>query len=203
MAEAERSSGEAAAALHLTCHPGRTGNTLVFPYTLENRGSVDIYAMHALPHLDPAGSAASADEQAAAVILGAEGDAILGKFAAPLPSDRRVAYPILPLARRLTPQEALDGRLEMPLPLAETSPYFPDLTLRQYEIVDIKGVIFTIGFWVAGADGLSAVPVDYAPELFTVVTRNTLRSARRVSQRFPTTGLQLFKRSDAFPRSFG
>jgi hypothetical protein len=43
--------------------------------------------------------------------------------------------------------------------------------------------------------------VDYAPGLSVVVTRNTGRSARRVSQRFPTTGLQIFKRTDAFPRS--
>jgi hypothetical protein len=198
-----RSPGDAAAALRLTCRPGRTGNTLVFPYTLENHGTAEIYAMDALPSLDPTGDTATANHQAAVVILGADGDAIVGKFAAPLPTDRRVAFPILPLARRLPPQSSLEGQLEIALPLAETSPYFPDLTLRQYEIVDIKGVVFTIGFWLAGVDGLSAVPTDYAPELFNVVTRNTLRSARRVSQRFPTSGLQVFRRADNFPRSLG
>jgi hypothetical protein len=192
-----------AAALRLTCRPGRAGNTLVFPYTLENRGATEIYAMDALPSLDPAGDTASANDQAAVVILGADGDAVVGKFAAPLPTDRRVAFTILPLARRLTPQASFEGRLEIKLPFAETSPYFPDLTLRQYEMVDIKGVVFTIGFWLGGADGLSAMPTDYAPDLFTVVTRNTLRSARRVSQRFPTSGLQLFRRNDAFPRPVG
>ena len=194
-------AGDAAAQLHLACRPGRTGNTLVFPYTLENRGPVEIYAMDALPSLDPAGDTATANDQAAVVILGADGDAILGKFAAPLPTDRRAAFAILPLARRLAPQAILEGRLEITLPLAETSPYFPDLTLRQYEIVDIRGVVFTIGFWLAGADGPSAVPTDYAPGLVTVVARNALRSARRVSQRFPTSGLQLFRRTDAFPRT--
>ncbi len=204
MSDADRSpSDAAAAALRLTCRPGRTGNTLVFPYTLENRGPVEIYVMDALPSLGPAGDTATANDQAAVVILGPEGDAIIGKFAAPLPTDRRVAFAILPLARRLAPQASFEGRLEIALPLAETSPYFPDLTLRQYEMVDIKGVVFTIGFWLAGADGLSAVPADYAPDLFSVVTRNTLRSARRVWQRFPTSGLQLFRRTDAFPRDLG
>jgi len=198
-----RSPGDAAAALRLTCRPGRTGNTLVFPYTLENRGSTEIYVMDALPSLDPASDTATANDQAAVVILGAEDDAIVGKFAAPLPTDRRVAFAILPLARRLAPQASLDGRLEIALPLAETSPYFADLTLRQYEMVDIKGVAFTIGFWLAGADGLSAAPADYAPDLLAVVGRNALRGARRVSQRFPTSGLQLFRRTDAFPRSLG
>jgi hypothetical protein len=197
------SDAATSATLHLSCQPGRAGNTLIFPYTLENRGSVEIYAMHALPSLDRAGDTATANDQAAVVILGADGDAILGKFAAPLPTDRRIAFPILPLARLLAPQTSVEGRLEIALPLAETSPYFPDLTLRQYDMVDIKGVVFTIGFWPAGADGLSAVPADYAPDLFTVTTRNTVRSARRVWQRFPTSGLQLFRRTDAFPRTLG
>ena len=204
MSDPGRSSGDAAAAgLRLSCRPGRTGNTLVFPYTLENRGAVEIYAMDALPSLDPAGETASANDQAAVVILGAESDVVLGKFAAPLPTDRRVAFALLPLARRLAPQAIFEGRLEITLPLAETSPYFPDLTLRQYEIVDIKAVQFTIGYWLGQADGLTALPADYAPDRFTVVTRHTLRSARRVSQRFPTSGLQLFRRTDAFPRTLG
>jgi hypothetical protein len=195
------SDGGAGADLRLSCQPSKAGGALLFPYTLENRGTVDVYAMHALPGSDPASGEARAHEQAAVVILGADGDAIIGKFAAPLPTDRRIAVPVLPLARHLPAGARLDGRIEIPIPPAETSPYFPDLTLRKYEVVDIKGVVFTIGYWLAGTDGLVASPADYAPELFVVVTRNTWRSARRVSQRFPTTGLQIFKRNDAFPRS--
>jgi len=187
--------------LRLQCQPSKAGATLVFPYTVENRGGADVYVMHALPGGDPASGEARANDQAAVVILGAEGDAILGKFAAPLPTDRRIAVPILPLARHLPSGARLDGRIEIPIPLAETSPYFPDLTLRKYEMIDLKGVRFTIGYWLAGADGLVASPVDYAPELFVVVTRNTWRSARRAAQRFPTTGLQIFRRTDAFPRT--
>jgi hypothetical protein len=192
---------EQGAALRLTCRPGKAGNLLVFPYTLENSGPGEVYAMEALPSLDAAGAQARADDQAAVVILGGEGDAIVGKFAAPLPTDRRIGVPVLPLARRLPAGASLEGRLHIPAPLAETSPYFADLPLRQYEVVDIRGVVFTIGYWAAGSDGLVAAPVDYAPDLFVVSTRNTLRSARRVTQRFPTTGLQLFKRTDPFPRA--
>jgi hypothetical protein len=188
--------------LHLTCHPGKTGNVLTFPYTLENLGPADVYAMDALPGVDRASRQPRANETAAVVILGAEGDVILGKFAAPLPTDRRIAAPVLPLARHLPAGARLEGRIEIPLPLAETSPYFADLTLRQYEVVDIKGVVFTIGYWPAEVDGLATAPVDYAPGLVVVVTRDTLQSAMRITQRFPTTGLQLFKRTDAFPRMF-
>ena len=198
MAEAERAG--AAAGLRLSCRPGKSGGMLLFPYRLENQGPDDIYAMHALPSLDPASGTARADVAAGIVIAGENGDAVVGKFAAPLPSDRRVVVPVFPLARRLPAGASLEGRLEIPLPLAETSPYFADLTLRDYQITEIKGVELTIGYWLAGVDGLAAIPADYASDLVNVVTRNTLRSALRVSQRYPTTGLQLFRRTDAFPR---
>jgi hypothetical protein len=187
--------------LQLNCQPSKTGNLLVFPYTLENRGPGEVYAMHALP--SAAGGEAKANDSAAVVISAEKGDAMIGKFAAPLPTDRRIAVPVFPLARRLRAGTGLEGRIEIPLPLAETSPYFPDLTLRQYEIVEIKGVLLTIGYWLAGSDGFFADPTDYAADLFVVETRNTMRGALRVSQRFPTTGLQLFRRTDAFPRAIG
>jgi hypothetical protein len=190
-------------ALRLHCQPSRAGNVLVFVYTLENQGPGEVYAMHALPSVEPASGEARANDRAAVVIANDSGDAVIGKFAAPLPADRRIAVPVFPLARRLLAGARLEGRLEIALPLAETSPYFPDLTLRQYDMVDIKAIVFTIGYWLGAADGLSAAPTDYAPDLFSIVTRDTLRSARRVWQRFPTSGLQLFRRTDAFPRSLG
>ncbi len=191
------------ASLRLTCRPSKAGNLLLFPYTLENQGPGEVYAMHALPSADPASHEARANDTAAVVIAADNGDAIIGKFAAPSPTDRYIAVPVFPLARRLPTGASLEGRIEIPIPLAETSPYFPDLTLRKYQVVDIKGVVFTIGYWLAGVDGLVAAPADYAPELSVVITRDTWRSARRVAQRFPTTGLQIFKRTDAFPRKLG
>ncbi len=41
-------------------------------------------------------------------------------------------------------------KLAVSHPLAESSPYCSDLALRQYEMVDIKGVRFTNGYWLAG-----------------------------------------------------
>ena len=186
-----------AADLRLACQPTKTGGALVFPYTLENRGGTDIYAMHALPGIDPKSGEMRANDQAVVVILGDDGDVVLGKFAPPLPTDRRMAVPVLPLVRHLPAGGRLEGRIEIPMPLAETSPYFPDLTLRRYQVVDIRGVVFTIAYWLAGVAGLIARPADYAPELSIIVARNT----HRVSQRFPTTGLQIFKRTDGFPRA--
>jgi hypothetical protein len=186
---------EAAAELRLECHPSRSGNLLIFPYTLANKGPYDVYAIHAFP------GSGQANEKTLIVIASQDGDAILGKFIPPLPTDRRMAAPAIPLARRLARGASLEGRIEIPIPLAETSPYFPDLTLSGYEMVEIKGVQLTIGYWPAEPHRIFAEPCLYAPDLFEVSVRDPARAQRRVSCRFPTTGLQLFKRSDAFPRT--
>ncbi len=197
MSEAE------AASLSLDCRPGKSGNLLVFPYTLTNNGPGEVYAMHALPGADPSSGEARADDRAAIVIAGEGGEVIVGKFIAPLPSDRRIALLVVPLARRLAAGASLEGRIEISLPFAETSPYFPDLTLRRYEIVEVKGVEFSIGYWPSAPERMRAEPCAYAPELFEIEMREPAREARRISRRFPTSGLQLFRRLDAFPRALG
>jgi hypothetical protein len=188
----------ASGALRLTCQPSKAGNMLVFPYRLVNEGPGDVYAMHALP-----AAGAPANETAAVIIAGDTGDAIVGKFAAPLSTDRRIAVPVQPLARHLLAGGTLEGRIEVPLPLAETSPYFPDLTLRQYEMVDIKSIVVTIGYWPADIAGLVARPFADDAELFNVLTADPVKSARLATRRFPTQGLQIFRRNDGFPRSLG
>lgn len=190
----------AAADICLFCQPGKDGNHLVFPYQVQNAGSVEVYVMDAAPSMVSPSREAKANTNAAVVLAGPGEDVTIGKFIAPLPTDRRVAMPVIPLARRLPPGERLQGRIEIATPLAEISPYFDDLPLRQYELVEVKAVQLAIGYWLAGADGFAALPVGYAPEFYTVVTRNTGRSALRVVQRYPARSLQLFRRTDAFPR---
>jgi hypothetical protein len=186
--------------LRLTCSPGKSGDRLTFAYSLQNNGPGEVFIMDALPSLEPTSGEPQAVEQPAVIILRPDGDAMLGRFLAPLPIDRRVAVSAIPLARRLPPRATLERQLEVPLPLAETSPYFPDLTLRRYKLVEIRAVLFTIGYWAAGDAGVLAAPVDYAPGLCVIGTRNAAGAARRVSQRFATSALQLFQRDDAFPR---
>ena len=184
------------AALRLSCKPSKAGNLLVFPYRLENEGPGDVYAMHSLA------IGAAAAEETAAVVIGADsGDAVVGKLVPPLPTDRRVAVLVTPLGRRLAAGAAVEGRVEIKLPLAEASPYFPDLTLRQYEMVELKGVVFTIAYWSVDTADLVARPSPDAPDLLRIMTADPAGVARLASQRFPTNGLQLFRRSDAFPRT--
>ncbi|MGD9614989.1 MAG: hypothetical protein AB7H90_05960 [Alphaproteobacteria bacterium] len=190
------SDTSSAAALRLTCQPSKSGNMLIFPYRLDNGGLGDVYAVQAVTNFD-AGA-----ENTAAVIMEAEtGDVIIGRFMPPLPIDRRIAVPLIPLVRQVPAGGFLEGRIEVSLPLAETSPYFPDLTLRRYEIVDIKGVIVRVGYWPVDTGDLVARPYAEGSNLLRIVTADPLGTGRSVSQRFPTSGLQLFRRTDAFPRA--
>jgi hypothetical protein len=190
----------ATADIRLKCQPGKEGNLLTFSYDVTNQGPAEAYVMDAIAGIDSDSGSVKPNPKSVVVLAGPAEDVIIGRFMAPLPTDRRMAVPVTPLARRLAAGATLQARIEVPLPLAETSPYFGDLPLRQYEVAEIKGVIFTIGYWLAGLDGMAALPLEDAPELFTITTRNTQRSARQVSQRFPTRALQLLKRTDAFPR---
>jgi len=186
--------------LKLTCHPGKEGNKFVFDYTLHNLGQSDVYVMQATPSVDPSTRAARADDKAACVILDGQGDAIVGKFPAPLPKSKRAAMQIMPLAVRLAPGEMLEQRLEVAEPLAETSPYLPDLMLRDSEMVDIDAVVFAIGYWVSGVDGVAAAPSPYAPGMYNMVTPGVGAGSAVVSQRFKTRKLHAFKRSDQVQR---
>ena len=187
--------------IRLVCHPGKTGDRLVFPYELHNAGARDVLVMDALPSIAADSGTAQANDQAAVVILRGETEAVLGKYLPPLPTDRRMLIPLTPLARRLHPGEAHQAELRVPVPLAEASPYFQELRLRQYEVVELQSVVFAVCFWPADQPGLLSAPTEYAPELLRVVVREPAAGARIAWQRFPTKGLQLFKRSDVFPRS--
>jgi hypothetical protein len=63
--------------------------------------------------------------------------------------------------------------------------------------------VFTIGYWVCGGDGFVVTPTPYAEDLFTVVLvgGGPAAGTMLVSQRFATRGLQIFRRTDDFPRT--
>lgn len=67
-----------AAVPRLTCSPGKSGNTLAFPYTVENTGPDELFVMDALPAIDPASRSAVANEHASVVICGSDGEVTLG-----------------------------------------------------------------------------------------------------------------------------
>ena len=85
----------------------------VFDYTLENHGPGVVYAMDAVAAVDKGGEAARADPQAPVVLHGPNEDATIGKFIAPLPTDRRVAMPVVPLARLVPPGGMVVGHIEI------------------------------------------------------------------------------------------
>jgi len=187
-------------ALHLTCQPNKVGNAFTFAYRAENHGAVPLYVMDAMPSVDPETHAVSANPQAAAVLLRADGIAMLGKFIAPLPQDRVLMAPDLPLCARLDPGQGIERELRIPLPFAEASPYFPDLRLRDYELAEVAGVILAIGFFPADTRGLYAAPAAYAPDYHVLSATVAPVVAGLAWQMLPVKKLEILKRTDDFPR---
>ena len=184
----------------LECQPTRVGTKLSFPYTITNRSEADIYVMDAVASVNPDTRQPAVNHDSVVVYLLGDGRAHVLKGIAPLPTDRSVTVRVIPFAAKLPPGQTLTRQLEIPLPLAETSPYFPDLPLRQYEQVDISGVLFSVEFLRSTAEGFTAMPVDFAPDLFRVSAKNTVGMTERLSTAFPTQRLSIMKRGDAFPR---
>ena len=188
------------AGVTIACQPDRAGNRLVFAYFLTNASSELVYVMDATPKFDPATNTWSADRESVVVWLGVDDIARVMRGIAPPPADADVWSRVIPLAVPLRPGETLERRLEIPLPLGETSPYFPDLPLRQYQQQDIIGVSLIVEFLPTSVEGFSAVPVDYATDLYQVRGYNTPEQVQRVGQTFPVRQLSILKRPDNFPR---
>ena len=183
----------------LECEPSRIGTKLVFSYRITNHGKTDIYVMDAIPSVD-ASRRAVANHDSAVVYLTRNGHAHVLKGIAALPTDRSVTMRVIPLATRLPAGAVLARDLTIPLPLAETSPYFPDLPLRQYELVETQGLLFSVEFLRSTAAGFAATPVDFAPDLYRASAQNTVGMTERVTRAFPSQRLSIMKRPDQFPR---
>lgn len=193
-------TGTPRSALHLECRPNKVGAAFTFAYRVENHCAVPLYVMDAMPSVDPETQSAQANPQSAAVILRPDGAALLGKFIAPLPQDRVLMAPDLPLCARLDPGQAIERELRVPLPFAEASPYFPDLRLREYEIAEVSGIVFAIGFFAADTRGLYAAPAAYAPEYHVLSATVAPVVAGLAWQLLPVKKLEILKRTDDFPR---
>lgn len=193
-------AGIARSALHLRCQPNKVADAFVFAYRAENQSAVPLFVMDAMPSVDPASRAVSANAQASSVILRDDGVALVGKFIAPLPQDRVLLAPDLPLCARVEPGAAIERELRVPLPFAEASPYFPDLRLRSYVIAEVAAIGFAIGFFPADTRGLYAAAAAYAPDYQVLSVTVAPVVAGLAVQMLPVKKLEILKRTDAFPR---
>ncbi len=184
--------------LRVTCQPNRADGHLVFPYEVTNAGPVPLLVMDAWPRLTD--GVRGADPDLAQVVLREDGVAVIGRFVPAVPPLMRLAIQTLPLCTVLPPTETLRRELRIPLPLAEQSPYLPELRLSQYTPGELRGVIFAIGWWPQSQPNLATGPVDFAPELHAVVSIGSVPPAGAATQRFPTSRLEILRRLDGFPR---
>ncbi|MBR0654536.1 hypothetical protein [Plastoroseomonas arctica] len=184
--------------LRLTCRPDRADGHLIFPYEVTNAGPVPLLVMDAWPRT--VGGQQSADGDVAQVVMREDGVAVIGRYVPDVPPLMRLANRSLPLCTVLRPTETLTRELRIPLPLAEQSPYLPELRLSGYAQHELRGVLFAIGWWPLSQPNLIAGPAGFAPELHAVATINAIPPAGAATQLFPTSRLEILRRRDAFPR---
>ncbi len=185
----------------LSCRPRKEGNSLVFDYELHNRSRTAVYAADAMRVVDGEPPLARADAQAVSIILREDMDAVVGKFLPPVPPHWRMVVPAVPLAVAVEPGATVARSLSVRLPLAETSPLVDDLSIRDYDMLDIQAVVLAIGYWAADTPGLDVAAARFSPEHMQLAMADPRNGARMVWQRYPVRGLMLFRRNDAFPRT--
>jgi hypothetical protein len=177
----------------LQCSPARSGNELVFPYTVTNDGPGDVYVADAFHRVDPTTHAVSVDEALVSIRMEPDNFALIVRGVPPRPM-MPVTRPIQPLMHRLGPGQKLDRELKVPLPLAETSPYQPYSNVRDYVLKPIEGVVLAVDWMAASTEGLVATPAVGADDLYTLHATNYLRDMQRITSRHPTRGLSILER---------
>lgn len=176
----------------LQCSPSRSGNELVFPYTVTNDGPGDVYVSDAFHRVDPETHAVSVDYTLVTIYMEPDNFALILRGVPPRTFP--VTHPIQPLMHRLGAGQKLERQLKVPLPLAETSPYQPYSNVRDYVQKPIEGVVLAVDWMAASTEGLVATPAVGAGDLFTLQAPNYLRDMQRLTSRYPTRGLSILER---------
>lgn len=195
-------SNAAADDLVLTCTPEKTDETIVFAYEVTNRGTDTWYVMDAIVGVDPGTRKPRLEPGNVSVWQGADGYAHVLVGWPPVPTDRSVGVRVIPVAIPLAPRETLRRTLELRLPLAEQSAYFPVGNLRDYRIAEIQGMTLLVDALSGSAPGLRVEPAGEAisPRHVRALSANLDGDLRRLRASFRSQGLHLMLRAGAFPR---
>jgi hypothetical protein len=186
--------------LVLSCTPEKVEDRIVFAYEIANRGTDSWYVMDALVGVDWTTRKARLEPGAATIWQGGDGYAHVLVGLAPVPTDRNIAMRVFPVSVALAPQATLRRKLELRLPLAEQSPYYPLGNLRDYRMAEIAGITLLVDALPASAAGLVLTPSGVSPEHVQAMSADTVRDLRRLRVSFRAQGLQLMTRTDAYPR---
>ncbi len=182
----------------MSCALAQDAGRLVFTYTVANEGAQDVYVMDAVPVAEA--GRVRLEKGPAYVWLGEDGTAHLLLGIAPLPEDRDVAGTVIPLAKKLGAGESLKRVLDVPLPLAEFSPYYHRRGDEAYEPKTVQNVELAVEFLPSAVEGFAAEIPAYAPDYFQVKGKYTLGQVRQLSCPHAVENIRVLKRRDAFPR---
>lgn len=185
--------------LTLTCHAALKPTALEIRYSVHNGGDRPVYVLDMLP-INGAGTPEAAGNPAMNTVIAGPDHLTVLRGIAPLPR-QPVAVRVIPLATALAPARALERDIVLNLPVAERSPYYGDLPLRQYTHGGVNAVTLVVHVVRETVDGFKATPANgFAEGLLTLHATDLVRAVESLSCTVPVRGLSILRRTDAFKR---
>lgn len=185
--------------LSLSCHAELKAAALEVRYTVRNDGDRPVYVLDMLP-IEGAGTPEAAGNPAMNTVIAGPDHLTVLRGVAPLPR-HPVAVRVIPLATALAPAKTLGRSIALALPVAERSPYYGDLPLRQYAHGSVNALTLIVHVVRDTADGFKASPAEgFADGLLKLHATDLVRSVVPLSCSVPVRGLTILRRTDAFKR---
>jgi len=183
----------------LDCQAEFSTDRLKISYRISNHLSGQIYVLDVLPGYDAARTPVPNPDWAY-VCLRDGSTAYVLRGIPPLPAGRQVTVQLIPLATRLAAGEKLERAFELPLPLKETSPYYLPLKPEEYQVVELRSILFGVQFLRDTVEGLRVKPAPHGPGFYQVWSKDPVAQAQTLEHQFDAQGVQLWKRKDWFSR---
>lgn len=174
------------------------GNKLKVSYKLENKTEGDIYVFNNLFKWDRFGNQMR-DANLVYVFHTDDNFIHLSKRVLPVPSDRDVPIREVPFATKVNAKGILEKSILVDLPVTEYNPYYLEKKNSKYKEIVCEGAFLSIGF-VCSYDGLEAIPLPDAPEVFRIHGQYLFQKTELVVSEKQYIRLELRKRTDKFER---
>jgi len=176
---------------------------LIVHYEIANESRTDIYVLDILPLYDLETMKPRVDINHS-VIIWSEPDAVrLIRGLPPIPEEMDVTAYITPKASKIEPGKSLKRKLELPLPLVESCPYYPPVVQKEdekYEFSKITTLKLYVDVVRSDVEGFEAIPVDLGDDLYHVKTPQLIADAERLYKRFDLNEIELLLYPGVFTR---
>ena len=179
-----------------------TENALIVSYELTNSGKTDIYLLDIIPKYDLETRQPSIDLNNGVAIWNEPDGLSVIRGLPPYPTEKDMAAYYTPLASKIGPGEKLNRRIELSLPLVESSPYYSPLDIKTYESATVTTIRLSVHFIRSRAEGFEAQEVAFAKDVYFVKSKFLLRDVQKFSKEYRIAPVAILKYPATFTRVF-